>query len=86
MSSEKNSSVFTNDKDNKDETLLQSQRKEYKDCLSCRVIGVATFWGLGTYTIYQSFVHKPKLSRGFRFGLVLVGIGFMQVGVFRLLN
>ncbi|RGB26543.1 hypothetical protein C1646_770302 [Rhizophagus diaphanus] len=87
MASEKKSSVLTNNVENiKDETTLQNQRKEYKDCLSCRLIGVATFMGLGTYTIYHSFVHKSKLSRGYRFGLTLVGIGFMQVGIFRLFN
>lgn len=76
MPSEKKSSVLTNNvEDIKDETTLQNQRKEYKDCLSCRLIGVATFMGLGTYTLYHSFVHKPKLSRGYRFGLTLVGIG-----------
>lgn len=69
MTSEKKSSVLINNEDK------QNQRKEYKDCLSCRIIGTATFLGLGTYTIYHSFVQKPKLSRGYRFGLILVGIG-----------
>jgi hypothetical protein len=75
MSSEKKSGVLTNVKDTKDETTLQNQRKEFKDCLSCRIIGAATFCGLGTYTLYHSFNHKPKMSQGSRFGLALVGIG-----------
>jgi len=75
---ENKSSVVTNVKDNKDGTMsqhIQKQRKEYEDCLSCRLIGTAAFLGLGTYTIYHSYAHNPKLSRGFRFGLAVVGIG-----------
>src|SRR6266542_1013525 len=59
--------------------IQQQQQNEYKDCLPCRLVGTATFWGLGTYTIYHSYSRNPKLSRGFRFGLVFIGFGKLCV-------
>ncbi|CAG8494733.1 15658_t:CDS:2 [Funneliformis caledonium] len=69
-----------------DATQLPSKPpNEYKDCLSCRLIGAATFGGLGVFTIYQSYIHS-LMSRGYRCGLVCVGFGFLQVGLYRLLH
>ncbi|CAI2163279.1 712_t:CDS:2 [Funneliformis geosporum] len=48
--------------------LPLKQQNDYKDCLSCRLIGATTFGGLGAFTIYQSYTN-PLMKRGYRYGL-----------------
>ncbi|CAG8817879.1 12053_t:CDS:1, partial [Racocetra persica] len=56
----------------------QPQQSEYKDCLSCKLVGSITFIGLGSYAIYNSKKIKSDvalgLSRSAQFKKVGLGV------------
>ncbi|RIB27770.1 hypothetical protein C2G38_2239921 [Gigaspora rosea] len=68
----------------------QPRQSEYKDCISCKLVGSVTFIGLGSYAIYHSI--KPQnvaigLSRSVQFkkvGLGVFGIVNIFAGLYRL--
>ena len=46
------------DDNNSDNNNVQSVSK--KDCITCRLVGFATFTGLGGYLFVQRYLHYPK--------------------------
>jgi hypothetical protein len=64
----------------------QQQQLEYQDCLSCRIIGTATFSGLCGYSSYMLYTVPKSTGVGHRafLGSLIVFTGYM--GIYRLLR
>ena len=56
-----------------------------KDCLSCKIIGVGTFSGIGTYGAYL-FYHTPSSNRQNRIFYAMFSLGAFTAAIFRAMD
>ena len=58
------------------ETRSRAQETQYKDCLSCRIIGTGALGAVGLYALHQSRAHQPGSLIGKRI-MASVGVLFL---------
>ncbi|CDS05526.1 hypothetical protein LRAMOSA08054 [Lichtheimia ramosa] len=64
----------------------QEIKKEYQDCMSCKIIGATAFGGLGAYALREATKLQKKPGRqNAAVGVGVAGVVFLSAGIYRLL-